>query len=333
MKKITALFLSIIFMTGFFGTFVSAAQKTGLSKTSITLEVGETASLRLIGATGKIKWSISDASVCKYKSGVVTAVGKGKAYIYATNNGKKYKCTVTVTDNGGKRSYDETVFDPSDYDSVVSLEPGVSAQIEVTTSGFGKIKIKNEAPSIISVKCGAVKNGRFTLSLKGKANGIGEILIYDGSNTSVKISIGVIVSENGAYSYSGAFGSSDESALSSEEFVDEVIRLVNEERRAAGLDPLDKSESLCDSAQLRAEEISGYFSHTRPDGTSCFTAITASYGYAGENIAMGQRTPDEVMECWMNSTGHKKNILGKNFKKIGVGYDSSSNSWVQIFTD
>lgn len=333
MKKITALFLSIIVMTGFFGTFVSAAQKAGLTKTSITLEVGETASLRLSGASGRIKWTISDASVCKYKSGVVTAVGKGKAYIYATNNGRKYKCTVTVTDNGGKRSYDETVFDPSAYDSVISLEPGASAQIEVTTSGFGKIKIKNERPSIISVSCGKVRNGCFTLSVKGKANGIGEILIYDGNNTSTKISVGVIVSENGAYTYSGAPGSSNDNTVSVEEYVDEVIRLVNEERRAAGLDPLEKSESLCKSAQLRAGEVSGYFSHTRPDGTACFTAISVSYTTAGENIAMGQLTPDEVMECWMGSAGHKSNILGKDFGRIGVGYDPATNSWVQMFTD
>ncbi len=332
MKKITALFLSLIFMTGFFGTYVSAAQNIGLTSTSISLSVGETASLRLSGATGKIKWSISDASVCSYKNGTVTAVGEGTAYIYASNNGKKYKCTVTVTDNEETHYYDEEVFDPSDYNSVAAVEPGTSAKFNITVSGFGSIKIKNERPSIISVKCGAVKNGSFTLTVVGKANGIGAITIYDGENTSSRICIGVIVSENGEYSYFPTKGST-ENTVSVDEYIDEVIRLVNEEREAEGLAPLEKSESLCESAQIRSKEIVKRFSHTRPDGTKCFTVITESYMTAGENIAMGQLTPDEVMDCWMNSSGHRQNILGADYGKIGVGYDSSSNSWVQLFTD
>ncbi|MGN1106483.1 MAG: CAP domain-containing protein, partial [Huintestinicola sp.] len=103
------------------------------------------------------------------------------------------------------------------------------------------------------------------------------------------------------------------------------------ERAAAGKTALKKNDELCKNAQLRAGELSGCFSHTRPNGTECFTAITVPYGYAGENIAMGQCTPAEVMDCWMGSSGHKQNILSSNYTSVGVGYDPSSNCWVQLF--
>lgn len=114
MKKLVSLLICVIMTVGFFGTGVSAVQKIGLTRTSITLEVGETATLKLSGAKGKTKWRITDASVCKYKNGIVTAVGEGKAYIYATNNGKKYKCTVTVT----APEESVTSYDPDSFDSV-----------------------------------------------------------------------------------------------------------------------------------------------------------------------------------------------------------------------
>lgn len=112
----------------------------------------------------------------------------------------------------------------------------------------------------------------------------------------------------------------------------QVIELVNEERAKAGLSALKSDEKAAAAAQVRAEEISVSFSHTRPDGRTCFTALDeagASYRTAGENIAMGQRTPEEVVDAWMNSEGHRKNILNGSFEKIGVGY--YEGGWVQLF--
>ena len=87
---------------------------------------------------------------------------------------------------------------------------------------------------------------------------------------------------------------------------------------------------------VRAREIPSLFSHTRPNGTSCFTAISEAgiaYRTAGENIAYGQRSADEVMEAWMNSSGHRANILGKDFAYIGVGvvYENGTYYWTQFF--
>lgn len=118
----------------------------------------------------------------------------------------------------------------------------------------------------------------------------------------------------------------------------EVIRLVNEIRTEQGLPELTTSSSLSKAAALRAEEIVTLYSHTRPDQSSCFTVLPAygiSYRAAGENIAAGQSTPSAVVNAWMNSPGHRANILNPNFKFLGVGYVSGRGSyghyWVQLF--
>lgn len=121
-------------------------------------------------------------------------------------------------------------------------------------------------------------------------------------------------------------------------FAAEVVRLVNVERKNAGLQELKVQSQVQSAAQVRAKETEKSFSHTRPDGTSCFTALKesgAKYTGAGENIAMGQKTPEMVMKSWMNSEGHRANILSNKFTTIGVGYyvnDSGTQYWTQMFT-
>ena len=92
------------------------------------------------------------------------------------------------------------------------------------------------------------------------------------------------------------------------------------------------------AAQVRAKECEQLFSHTRPNGSSFATALkeqNVSYRSAGENIAWGQRSPEEVMEAWMNSSGHRANIMNPNFTTIGVGYYENAKGidyWCQLFT-
>lgn len=122
-----------------------------------------------------------------------------------------------------------------------------------------------------------------------------------------------------------------------DEFAAEVVRLVNQEREKAGLSPLTVNAQAAEAAQVRAGEIEYLFSHTRPDGTSFVTALQeagVSYRGAGENIAYGQKTPEQVMEGWMNSQGHRANILNPNFTAIGVGHYQNSRGvsyWTQLF--
>lgn len=122
-------------------------------------------------------------------------------------------------------------------------------------------------------------------------------------------------------------------------YVDEVIRIVNEERAKQGLQPLKKNNDLCKVAGIRATETTSLFSHTRPNGESCFTILkeyNISYMTVGENIAAGQQTPTEVMNAWMNSQGHRENIINSSFGQIGVGVVKGGSYgiyWVQMFTN
>lgn len=121
-------------------------------------------------------------------------------------------------------------------------------------------------------------------------------------------------------------------------YVNQVVALVNAERAKAGLSPLTQTAELSGAAATRAEETSRSFSHTRPDGSSFSTVLSQngiSYRGSGENIAYGQRTPEQVMEGWMNSQGHRANILNSRYTAIGVGYYQDSNGtpyWTQLFT-
>ena len=117
----------------------------------------------------------------------------------------------------------------------------------------------------------------------------------------------------------------------------QVLNLCNAERAKYGLAPLTwDAANLAPGAAVRAQEITLYFSHTRPDGSSCFTAVR-NPGRLGENIAAGQWTPEEVVAAWMNSPGHRANILNGKFTKLGVGYvyvpgDMYGHYWVQMFS-
>ncbi len=125
-----------------------------------------------------------------------------------------------------------------------------------------------------------------------------------------------------------------------QELAAEVVRLVNVERAKEGLPALGTFDSLTQAAEIRAPELPTLFSHDRPDGSSCFTALDATGASkgaytSGENIAAGSSTAADVVEQWMNSPGHRANILNKDFTHIGVGYCKSSSGyghyWVQLF--
>ena len=124
--------------------------------------------------------------------------------------------------------------------------------------------------------------------------------------------------------------------LNPEEFAQQVLDLVNKERRQRGIASLRLSSDLMEAAEIRAEEISRVFSHTRPNGTSCNSMFRNGQYTIGENIAAGYPTPKETVEQWMDSPGHRANILNADYTELGVGYYYKSNSeykyyWVQMF--
>ena len=106
-------------------------------------------------------------------------------------------------------------------------------------------------------------------------------------------------------------------------FASQVLKIVNEERAKEGLSALTISQSLVAPANKRAQEISQSFSHTRPNGTAWSTVLdeyNVSVQAAGENLAYGYSTPEAVMNGWMNSPGHRANIMSPNFNHVGIGY-------------
>lgn len=118
-------------------------------------------------------------------------------------------------------------------------------------------------------------------------------------------------------------------------FESEMLELCNQQRRANGKPDLTLNKTLCANAAVRAEEISrdDWFSHQRPDGTMCFTAVTVDYMTCGENIAYGTRTASATVAAWMDSPGHRANILSDEFTQAGFGcYELDGvRYWTQFF--
>lgn len=116
----------------------------------------------------------------------------------------------------------------------------------------------------------------------------------------------------------------------------EVIRLVNEHRRANGLADLSYDWELSRVARIKSQDMrdNGYFAHNSPTYGSPFNMMKSfgiKYRSAAENIARGYATPKAVVDGWMNSSGHRANILNPSFTHIGVGYASDGNYWTQMF--
>lgn len=123
------------------------------------------------------------------------------------------------------------------------------------------------------------------------------------------------------------------------EFADRVIELVNIERAKEGLKPLKKDDTLNGLSDIRAKETVTLFDHKRPNGTKWSTILkenNVSYTNAAENIASGYSTPEDVVNAWMNSEGHRASIMSKTYEKIGVSCYIDNNSkykyyWDQLF--
>ncbi|MGV2621076.1 CAP domain-containing protein [Halobacillus sp. ACCC02827] len=128
----------------------------------------------------------------------------------------------------------------------------------------------------------------------------------------------------------------DQSAAPEGDFQQKVLDLTNEAREKQGLQPLKNSNEVEEVAQDKSEDMAenNYFSHTSPKYGSPFEMLKeygVDYRKASENIAAGQSTPDEVVKGWLNSPGHRKNIMDKNMTHVGVGFSEDGNQWVQMF--
>lgn len=132
--------------------------------------------------------------------------------------------------------------------------------------------------------------------------------------------------------------SSVSAGIQSSSAASEVVRLTNSARSQNGYAALVEDGALSEAAAVRAREIARSFSHTRPSGASFSSALSesgVSYLRAGENIASGQKSASEVVNAWMNSPGHRANILNSSYSRIGSASVNVGGTlyWVQLFAD
>ena len=295
----------------------SAESSPKLNKTSTELSIGYYTTLKVTGCRGDVEWSSKNSEVAAVKStegntAKISGKKTGNTYIYAKTDGKTLKCKVTV-----RQSFISVTKD------TIELDKGQSETIFVTVRGNREIVLDNSDSDIAEVSWWGWKGKSTALTIDAKSEGTAELEIYtDGYKSSTKKTITVQVIEPDA-GYC-------------RQMSDQVIELVNKEREAAGLSPLKKDDKLTAAAELRAHEIIENFSHTRPDGTKHFTVLKEvglSSSYAGENIARGQRDAEAVMTAWMDSEGHKENILDEKYTRTGVFcvVVRATRYWVQVF--
>ncbi len=127
-----------------------------------------------------------------------------------------------------------------------------------------------------------------------------------------------------------------QTASSVSAFEKKVVELTNAERAKQGLAPLTLDTELSKVARTKSQDMKNknYFDHNSPTYGSPFDMMKSfgiSYKSAGENIAMGQTSPEQVVQAWMDSPGHRENIMNASFTHIGVGHVASGNYWTQMF--
>src|SRR5699024_1199687 len=145
-----------------------------------------------------------------------------------------------------------------------------------------------------------------------------------------------VLSEGGGSSVQGEVIEEESLELDIVAFEERVIELTNQAREEAGLEALEMEHPLMAAAKEKSRDMygNGYFAHESPTYGSPFDLMKVfgvTYMAAGENIAMGQSTPEEVVTAWLNSPGHRANIMNPNFTHIGVGYIENGHYWTQHF--
>jgi len=229
------------------------------------------------------------------------------------------------------------------------LKKGYTYSLKVNTNGNRNLVVKSSDSGVVTAQLRSnYINGTAVVYLKARNTGNATITICPANNpnvceiVSVTVKGGAATVNQNSNSQNQSQGQNQSQNLSQNQnqnqsttantYAEEVLQYVNEARLSNNLSPLKLDATLSTAAEVRAREISTKFSHTRPDGTSCFTVLREfgiRYSVCGENIAIGYRDAKSVVNAWMNSSGHRANILNPNYKYMGVG--KADNGWAQLF--
>lgn len=258
-----------------------------------------------------VKYESSDDSIVRVsQSGKVKAVSYGTATVTASFGENVASCDITVS--GPLKSIKLNM-------STITIDAGEKFDLEIATlEPFNAAVNKANATwKSGNKKVAVVENGIVT----GISGGSTKITVkLSGKTTTCTVKVNAAPVEP---------GSSNESPL-----VSQVLTLINKERSKKGLSALKNDARLAEAANIRAKEIVEKFDHTRPNGMTCFSLIPYSASHGGENIAAGYETAEAVVQGWMNSEAHKKNLLKSEYRESGVGLYTFNgrNYWVQMFT-
>ena len=298
------------------------------SPTALTLGKGESYTIKENTNSGSyahaanLKWTSTNTRVVTVKKGsgnkaALKAVGTGTASVRVTlYNGRTAICKVTI-----KKAPASVKISPSS----LTLNVGESYTIkENTNSGSyanaANLKWTSSNTRVVTVKKGSGNKAVLKAVSEGTANV--KLTLYNGKTAICKVSV---VDCSDVYS---AKTDKDYYSLSHKAY-----EIVNQERIKAGVKPLRFNDKVYKAAMIRAKECHKYFSHIRPNGKDCFTALSEAgvkQNYAGENIAVGFSSPKSVMEVWMQSIGHRSNILNPVFTDFGCGV-CNTGEWTQFF--
>jgi uncharacterized protein YkwD len=309
-----------------------------MKKKIITL-IGLVLCLSLVGCTN---WNQSPIQTVQEEvSQEETAIQEIDDYLESQKEDQEEPEEVTEPDE--IKESDEALPEEDTEISVPEIEPE-TFQVEIFSASMYASRSLNvrSGPSTEYEKLGSLSQNQ-EVQVTGKASTgwyqiqFGDSLAYVSDRYLVEAPmvveqdpVEVVVENEAPVAVSASYSAEDAAA---------VVTLVNRDRAAYGLSELSTTVELTNAAMKRAEEAYSYFSHTRPDGTSCFTVFDeygVVYQYAGENLAWGQRTAEEAEEDWMNSEGHRANILTAEFNHIGVACyigPDGIKSWVQLFSD
>ncbi|MCD7809428.1 MAG: CAP domain-containing protein [Erysipelotrichaceae bacterium] len=252
----------------------------------------------------------------------------------------EYIATIKASDEYGNETEKEvtiTIIDPTIKLNKTSYSMIVDESLVLTVTITGKdntATFKSSDTSVATVD----QNGKVTAQ---KAGSTTIAATANGVEDTCKITVKAQTTSSSSDGSSSSDSSSSSSNSSSSNglktsVASEIVSLTNKQRTNNGLSSLTVSAKLTQAAQLRAKEIYQSFSHTRPNGSSCSTVFdeySYSYSACGENIIYGYNSASSAVTAWMNSSGHRANILNENFTEIGVGVYSVNGVYycVQLF--
>lgn len=315
----------------------------------------------------KITVKINDASISEgekyvfdevgqYKIDVKLEYNQGKSLIV---NEKSSEINIIADTEGpvisGISDKTITVGDKIDLKSGIVAEDKIDGILEVTIEG--KVDTKKAGKYDIKViatdKSGNKQEDTFTVTVKEKEKNENNTTNKTTANTTKKTNTTTKTNTTNTTNTTKKTETKKKTLTKAELLsegrsaksknrtqINAVLSYTNKYRKEAGVPNLKLDENLSTAACMRAVEMaySGNLSHTRPDGTSCFSILSevgASYGTVGENIAKGQENAKAATGWWRNSPGHYQNMISKDFKKMGVGVFKYNGTyyWVQLFTD